>query len=322
MGGSGSGERKSDRERREIGPRLIKDPLFSLYRRHLILSGRSPQTLESVDRDLTLFAGLMGAAFRNEEGFFWESLDRPRAVRFVKRLHEREYAPSSIARILSNLRGFYRFLKKNGHMQEDPFRLVRGPKVPRKLPAVLSEEEASTLVSSPSSGPADLVSLRDRAMLELFYESGVRLSELCRMRWEDFQTGNGALLVHGKGGKDRTVPVVGMALASLGRYLKERLEGGRIPAGAPLFADREGGSLSVWQVGRIVRKRARESGLAHRATPHVLRHSCATHLLNREADLREIQALLGHASLGTTQRYLHTGLEELARKLAKAREKP
>ena len=321
MGGEGSGQRRSDRERRGKDERILRDPLFSDYRRDLEQGGRSPRTIEAVGKDLSLLAGLAGETLVGGEGFLWERLDRPRALRFVKRLHERGYAPSSIARIISNLRGFFRYLKKKGHVEEDPFRLVSGPRVPRVLPSVLSEGEASALVGFPgASGDPDY--LRDKALLELFYESGVRLSELCGLVWGDFEEGSGALLVHGKGGRDRRVPVVGEAMAALAAYRTSREKEGAINSAMPIFAGKGDRGLSVWQVGRIVGRRSREGGLERKVTPHALRHSCATHLLNREADLREIQALLGHASLGTTQRYLHTGLDELAKKLAKVRKDP
>ena len=321
MGGEGSGQRRSDRERQGQDERLLQDPLFSAYRRELEQGGRSPRTVEAVGKDLSLLTGLTGEMLAGGEGFLWERLDRPRALRFVKRLHDRDYAPSSIARIISNLRGFFRYLKKNGHVGEDPFRLVSGPRVPRVLPSVLSEGEASALVNFPDES-GDPASLRDKAILELFYESGVRLSELCGLVWGDFEEGSGAILVHGKGGRDRKVPVVGEARAALASYRTSLQKEGVIDSARPIFAGKGGRGLSVWQVGRIVSRRSRDGGLERKVTPHALRHSCATHLLNREADLREIQALLGHASLGTTQRYLHTGLNELAKKLAKVRKDP
>lgn len=319
MGGSGSGHRRSGRERQGMEERLSRDPLFVSYRRELVQAGRSPRTQAAVEKDLALLAGLLGETFWGQEGFLWERVDRPRALRSVKRLHERGYAPSSIARILSNLRGFFRYLKKTGHVEEDPFRRVSGPRVSRVLPAVLSEEEAASLVAVPV-GEEDLSSLRDRALLELFYESGLRLSELCGLVWEDFEEGSGSLLVHGKGGRDRRVPVVGEARAAIVRLRRAKEREGSLLPSSPIFSGKEGRGLSVWQVGRIVKKRSREIGLDRKVTPHALRHSCATHLLNREADLREIQALLGHASLGTTQRYLHTGLDLLAKKLSRIRE--
>lgn len=342
MGGSGSGRRRresspgvllkedekaadsssgADRTGGERHERLLRDPLCLAYKKTLVRSGRSPRTVEAALDDLSLLTTLEERLLWGGEGFLWERLDRPRALRFVKRLCDRDYAPSSIARILSGLRGFYGFLIASGHGTEDPFRQISGPRAERKLPPLLSEAEASALVAAcdregRANSPKEL---RDRAILELFYQTGVRLSELCGLRWEDLDSSLSALLVRGKGGKDRRVPVVGEAREALRalRALSEKT--GAAPSG-PLFADLDGGPLSPWQVGRIVKKYAKEAGLPETVTPHALRHSCATHLLDREADLREIQALLGHASLGSTQRYLHTGLGEIARKLAKIRD--
>lgn len=318
-GGEGGGDRSDGRQ-----SRLLGDPLFQSYRRSLLLSGRSPRTLKAAMDDLALLSTLEERLLAGGEGFLWERLDRPRALRFVKRLHDRGYAPSSISRILSSLRGFYGFLVEQGHAADDPFAGISGPRADRPLPPMLTETEAEALVTAPAhvEGPASEDggrSLRDRAILELFYQTGVRLSELCGLLWEDAASGISSLRVRGKGGKERRVPVVGEAREAL-RALRESLSPSGAPLSGPLFADKDGGPLSPWQVSRIVKKYAREAGLSVRVSPHALRHSCATHLLDREADLREIQSLLGHASLGSTQRYLHTGLSEIARKLSKIRD--
>jgi integrase/recombinase XerC len=329
MGGSGSGDKRSDRERESIRDTLSRDPCWNAYQNQLQESGRSSRTLLAMARDLELLAGLMEGILWHSCGLLWENLDRALAVRFVKRLHERGYAFSSISRTLSNLRGFYRFLKTKGWIMEDPFRLVTGPRVTKSLPPVISEEEARTLVSlSGSLGDKDEIkAIRDRAILEIFYQTGVRLSELCSVRWSDLDGDAASILIHGKGGKERRIPLVGEAREALLSY-RIRISREDSPwkssqAGEePVFIGEAGGKLrplSVFQVGRIVRKRGLEAGLDQAITPHALRHSCATHLLNHEADLREIQVLLGHASIGTTQRYVHTSLEELSKKLSKAR---
>ena len=331
MGGAGSGHRRrggagagsADPSARREGL-LLEDPLCQAYRRSLALSGRSPRTLKAAMDDLALLAALEARLLEGGAGFLWERLDRLRALRFVKRLHDRGYAPSSISRILSSLRGFYGFLQNQGHIAEDPFAGISGPRADRPLPPLLTETEAETLVTAPVRNPAgkggdEGTGLRDRAILELFYQTGVRLSELCGLLWEDAAPGIASLRVRGKGGKERRVPVVGEALEALLSLREFLLQSGAAPTG-PLFADGDGGPLSPWQVSRIVKKYAREAGLQKSVSPHALRHSCATHLLDREADLREIQSLLGHASLGSTQRYLHTGLSEIARKLSKIRD--
>ena len=331
MGGTGSGHRRlkgkgAQGEERVSGRKalLLADPLCQSYQKSLALSGRSPRTVQAAMDDLALLAVLEERLLGGDAAFFWERIDRPLALRFVKRLHDRGYAPSSISRILSSLRGFYGFLVTRGHVVDDPFIGISGPRADRPLPPLLTETEAAALVTAPvrhREGAAgdDPKRLRDRAILELFYQTGVRLSELCGLLWEDASSGISALRVRGKGGKERRVPVVGEALEAI-HALREHLSASGSPLTGPLFADSDGGPLSPWQVSRIVKKYAREAQLPGTVSPHALRHSCATHLLDRDADLREIQSLLGHASLGSTQRYLHTGLSEIARKLAKIRD--
>jgi len=326
MGGTGSGDRRSDREREAIRKALQDDPCWNSYKIVLRESGRSERTVLATGKDLELLSGLMDGLLDRSPGIFWEKLDRPRAVRFVKRLHERGYAPSSISRTLSNLRGFFRYLRKNGGIADDPFRLVSGPRTRKTLPSVLTEEEARCLVTLPGTGgEPERLAIRDRAILEIFYQTGIRLSELCTLTWGNLDGDGRSILIHGKGDKERRVPLVGEAREALGRYRSllaaEESAGERpgLAGDAPLFAGPGSRPLSVYQVGRIVKKRGGEAGLDRKVTPHALRHSCATHLLNHEADLREIQVLLGHASIGTTQRYVHTSLDELSRKLKKAR---
>jgi site-specific recombinase XerD len=330
MGGSGSGDKRSGREREAIRDRISGDPCWIAFQEKLLESGRSSRTVEATSRDLELLGGIMEGVLGTSSGILWEKLDRPMAVRFIKRLHERGYAPSSISRTLSNLRGFFRYLKKNGWISDDPFRLVSGPRIRRVLPAVFSEEETRNLVTLPSAKEhrEEIPDARDRAILEVFYQTGVRLSELSAIRWGDIDGDVASILIHGKGGKERRVPLVGEAKEALLGY-RNRI----IRTGSPWAPSRSGldhvfigtvngmfRPLSVYQIGRIVRKRGIEAGLDRRVTPHALRHSCATHLLNHDTDLREIQVLLGHASIGTTQRYVHTSLDELSRKLSKARD--
>ena len=265
MGGTGSGHRRRGGEDAGSADRsagrqalLLEDPLCQSYRRSLALSGRSPRTIKAAMDDLGLLAILEERLLGGGEGFFWERLDRPRALRFVKRLHDRGYAPSSIARILSSLRGFYGYLQTQGHIAEDPFAGISGPRADRPLPPLLTETEAETLVTAPANDPSgkggdEGTSLRDRAILELFYQTGVRLSELCGLLWEDAAPGIVSLRVRGKGGKERRVPVVGEVLEALRALREYRLRSGASPTG-PLFADGDGGPLSPWQVSRIVKK--------------------------------------------------------------------
>jgi integrase/recombinase XerC len=183
---------------------------------------------------------------------------------------------------------------------------VRSPKVRRKLPEVLDVDEAATLVEVAAGDP---LALRDHAMLELLYSSGLRVSELCGVRWRDLDPEQGLLRVTGKGNKTRIVPVGRMALSALGALREAQ------PAHAdePVLRGRGGGPLTPGAVRAALKRRARQQGVWKRVYPHLLRHSCASHLLESSGNLRAVQELLGHADIGTTQIYTHLDFQHLAR---------
>jgi integrase/recombinase XerC len=195
---------------------------------------------------------------------------------------------------------------RRGLAGANPARDLRTPRLPRRLPGYLPVDESEALLRA--GGPAGGDELRDRAILELLYATGVRVAELVGLDGEDVALEEGAVRVLGKGRKERVVPVGGPAVEALRAYLAAR--GG--PAG-PLFRNRRGGRLTTRSVHRIVRARARAAGLVRRVTPHTLRHTFATHLLDAGADLRFIQELLGHARLTTTQKYTHVSADRLMR---------
>lgn len=225
---------------------------------------------------------------------------------YLADLHARGLARTSIARRLATLRSLYRFLMRRGRARTNPAREVRTPRLPHRLPAHLPIDQSEALFRQPfGDGEPDR---RDRAILELFYASGIRVAELAGLDVEDLDLRDGSVRVMGKGRKERVVPVGGKAVDALSAYLGAR-EGGR----GPLFRNRRGGRLTVRSLHRIVRGRARAAGLAGRVTPHTLRHTFATHLLDAGADLRLIQELLGHARLTTTQRYTHVSADRLAK---------
>jgi integrase/recombinase XerC len=239
----------------------------------------------------------------------------PLAIRaFVADLHRRGIARSSIARKLATLRSFFRYLCREGLLQANPAKLVPTPKLPKRLPAYLTVDEVDRLLAPP--GEEDIASARDLAILELFYASGIRLSELTGLDVRDMDIQGGLVRVKGKGGKERIVPVGSKATTALGRYLGQRNElipelkrGAHEPIA--LFLNRRGGRLSQRGAARIVLKHLNRSGVGPKITPHGLRHSYATHLLQAGADLRAIQELLGHSRLSTTQRYTHLNLDHL-----------
>ncbi len=247
------------------------------------------------------------------------------AVRgFLMRLHGEGLSPSSQARKLAGLRSFFRFLCRQGQMAANPAELVRHPRLPWRTTPHLSVDEAFQLMESPryaeekksSREDAEILTRRDRAILELFYASGLRISELVGLNLSDVDLQERLVRVRGKGRKERIVPMGRKALEALVPYLASRgdLPGqGGTESKEPeaMFLNHRGGRLTARSVSRVVLRHLLTSRLGKKITPHGLRHSFATHLLSAGADLRAIQELLGHASLSTTQRYTHVGLGEL-----------
>jgi integrase/recombinase XerC len=218
---------------------------------------------------------------------------------------------SSMARKLAALKGFFRYLEKEGAIGSNPCATFATPKQERPLPVFLSVDDVFRLLGS-AQGVRPL-EIRDRAVLEVFYSTGVRASELVGLDWSDVDFSLGIVRVLGKGSKERIVPIGDMALQSLRDYAAEqRRRWGRSARGqTPVFLNFRGGRITTRSVARIVDKYLRAAGLQVRMGPHGLRHTFATHLLNSGADLRVIQELLGHASLSTTQRYTHLNLDQL-----------
>ena len=239
----------------------------------------------------------------------------PAAVRGWLAREAATNGPASLARKLSTVRTFYRFLVKERLATANPARAVQAPRRPHRLPEVLPEADVAALLEAPA-GPMPL-DLRDRAFLELLYSSGLRVSELTGLDLDDLDLAEGLVRVLGKGGKERVVPVGGPARDALRRWIEEgraELLAGVDGAGArgALFVNYRGGRLSARSVARRLDRWVTSAGLPRHVHPHVLRHCFATHLLGNGADLRGIQELLGHASLSTTQRYTHLDWKRLA----------
>ena len=224
----------------------------------------------------------------------------------------RGYSARSNARLLSALRHFYRVLQRDGRLVEDPTLLVDAPKLPRGLPKAMAEEEIEALLQAPPESP---LGLRDRAMLELMYATGLRVSELVGLRADQVNLRQGVLRVTGKGGKERLVPIGAEAQHWMVRYIGESrvllLKGARVDA---LFVTARKTGMTRQMFWTLVKKHAATAGIpSRRISPHGLRHSFATHLLNHGADLRAVQMLLGHSSLSTTQIYTLVAKEGLKR---------
>ncbi len=223
----------------------------------------------------------------------------------------RTHTPATRTRRLSALRSFFRFQVLLGARASDPSEGLPGPKPERRLPAPLGVAECEQLIETPAPHPRPALEARDRAAFDLLYSTGIRVGELTRLSVRDFDRDRAELRVEGKGNRQRVVPIPGQALESLLTYLEPRVRPGLL--NEPLLLNARGGRLSARGVRKILRRRLLEVGIARSVTPHTLRHSYATHLLDADVDLRAIQELLGHERLSTTQRYTQVSAERLAR---------
>ena len=271
------------------------------YLSHLAVDRRlSPNTVESYARDLNLlgrFAAGQDAAI--------ETLDRRSLEAAVRQLMGEGRSPRSVARAVACFRGFYRFLVVAGHLPDNPADDLRAPRAWQTLPKFLSVEEVDQLLEAPDvSEPRGL---RDRALIEVLYATGLRVSELVNLKPQDLNLESGYLTTTGKGRKQRLVPLGDEAASWVARYLKEGRPALLKRRASPrLFVNARGGT-GLTRVGfwKILTAYGRQAGIGTSLSPHVLRHSFATHLLDRGADLRAIQMMLGHADLSTTQIYTH-----------------
>jgi len=286
----------------------------------------SIHTIRAYKSDLSQFLAFVAdAAGVQPSDLRPEHLDRAAIRGFLGALHRHRRMRSTAARKLAAVRVFLRYLRREGEIDDDPGGLVATPKREVRMPAHLSEEEMTNLLDAmPADGP---LGRRDRAMLELFYASGLRLAELVGLDVDDVNLSAKVVRVFGKGGKERIVPFNSSTAAALRTYVQDRdalLTRRRAPtprrdAGAqPLFVNYRGTRLTVRSVDRIVRRNIARSSGRTGVSPHALRHSFATHLLQRGADLRVIQELLGHARLSTTQRYTHVNAAQLLEVYRKA----
>ncbi|NIA20903.1 MAG: tyrosine recombinase XerC [Anaerolineaceae bacterium] len=290
----------------------------------------SRHTLKSYRSDLEHFVAFLfqpqGAGHGNDQAAGKDSAEAADPVRVTKalkavdvmtlrrylaRLREVNYSRATIARKLATLRSFYKFLVRTGELADSPVQVIRTPKQERRLPKFLDPDEIERLLEAPKGG--DLLTLRDRAILETLYSTGMRVSEACQLNIEDLDTFGEVARVRGKGKKERLAPIGSYALKAIRNYLQAR-QGDPNSAAfdrRPLFLNRHGKRLSQRSVRRKLAKYLAEAGLDPSVSPHTLRHSFATHMLNRGADLRAVQELLGHRSLSTTQIYTHVTMRRM-----------
>lgn len=267
--------------------------------------GLAANSVVAYQRDLTEFSGFM-----QKRGRSLGEARRDDLRNYLAALYQRGLAARSVARHLVSLRNLFRFLVKEGMIRQDPTRDIDAPHVGQSLPKHLTTDEVDVLLRQPN--PSTPLGIRDKAMLELLYATGMRVSELINLSWGNFEANLGLVRCLGKGSKERLIPVGKSALASVEAYVRE----GRPPlakarGSAFLFLNQRGGRLSRVGFWKLITRYGRAAGIASNLTPHVLRHSFATHLLERGADLRSIQLMLGHSDISTTQIYTHVLKERL-----------
>lgn len=284
------------------------EPWVDAYLDHLRAErGLAPRTIEAYAKDLARFVGHAEA-----EGVADAAAIVPATVAsFLVRIGREGLGARSAARFLSSVRGFCRFLVRERVLATDPCALVDRPRLGRKLPDVLSFEEILRLLAAPDGVTPR--GRRDRAMLQVMYAAGLRVSELCGLRLADVDLRRGVLSAFGKGSKRRLVPIGEVALASVEAYLADRAQHPHATRSPILFLSPRGRALTRQAFFKRVKIHARVAGITKPISPHKLRHSFATHLLERGADLRSVQAMLGHADITTTEIYTHVVRDHLRR---------
>jgi integrase/recombinase XerC len=275
------------------------------FLRHLHERNASPHTIKAYSRDLALFA-----AYAGSRG--WKQIDHIVVRGFLSQLYENGLSKTSVARALAAVRSLYRWLAREGLVEQNPAKLVATPKLPKKLPRVPTIEEMNSVIDGEMPKAAAFPE-RDRLMLELLYGCGIRNSELTGINLDDIRLSDEAILIRGKGKKERYVPFGDSVKTALAAYLPERQKviGTSGKRSAALLINLRGGGLTTRSVGRIIKKIAVAKGLSPDVHPHTLRHAFGTHMLEEGADLRAIQELLGHERLATTQRYTQLSMKHV-----------
>jgi integrase/recombinase XerC len=280
----------------------------------------SPHTVRAYDSDVSQYLAFVAAESGKKMSELGPAdLDMNSVRAHIVELNKAGKARSSVARKLSGLRTFIKYLRREEVIDHDPAAMAVAPRRDQTIPTHLSEPEVARLIETPDTG--DPLGRRDRAILELFYASGLRLSELVAIDLEDLNLGDRMVRVMGKGGKERILPFNQSTVAAIKAWMKDRAaiatperqkaKGKRQKVGDPLFINYRGTRLTGRSVDRLLRRYVAQCSTRMGISPHALRHSFATHLLQRGADLRAIQELLGHARLSTTQRYTHVNAAQL-----------
>jgi len=272
---------------------LLGDFIHYLY----VEKGLSQNTLESYQRDISSFLDFLQKHKRDVR-----QVDRKLVADYLKHLREKGQATSTVSRNMASLRSFYQFLVEENYLEDNPTYQLETPKIEKKLPRVLSSEEVERLLAQPQND--GFIGLRDKAMLELLYASGIRVSELVSLDVSDFNPEVGFLKCRGKGMKERIVPIGSVALEQVQEYI-HKCRGRLVKKNEEkaLFVNQHGKRLTRQGFWKILKKYSRSASISGEITPHTLRHSFATHLLENGADLRSVQEMLGHSDISTTQVY-------------------
>ena len=279
----------------------------------------SPHTQRNYVSDLHQFKDFLES---EHPGISITAIDNMTIRSYLGSLYKKN-RKSSIARKLASLRTFLKFLLKVGILKENPASTVSTPRLEKHVPSFLTIDEMFALLNMPDE--TKLVGMRDKAILETLYSSGLRVSELVEMNEDDLDLNLGIIKVMGKGRKERIVPIGSKAIEALNNYLSSRKRMGKCPLSSslnpPLLLNQRGGRLTTRSVARIINRYVEQCGLLKNISPHSLRHTFATHMLDAGADLRAIQELLGHVSLSTTQKYTHVSISKLMEVYDKAHPK-
>ena len=289
----------------ENNKRTIVEKASDQFLRSLRELNASPHTIKAYTGDLDTFAAYIGSRD-------WRHIDHVTIRGFLSHLYEKGLGKTSVARSLAAVRSLYRWLAQEGVVEQNPAALVSTPKLPKKLPRVPTIEEMNTVLDGPMPEVATFPA-RDRLMFELLYGCGIRNSELVGINLDDIRLSNEAILIRGKGKKERYVPFGDSVKSALAAYLPLRLQmlAERKKNSDALLINQRGGRLTTRSAGRIIKKIAIAKGLPPDVHPHTLRHAFGTHMLEEGADLRAIQEMLGHERLSTTQRYTQLSMKHV-----------